>query len=66
MAQEARKTNGQAFVLHIWDSTDCRIDPQDREWSCGWMLIDYLTHRVGPITRGLAAKMEWLAYIDSF
>jgi len=60
-----RKRNGQAFILHIWDSQDCRIDPDTEEWSPGWKLINHITHKVG-VMKNFAQKMEWLSYVASF
>jgi hypothetical protein len=57
--------NGQAFVVHIWDDLDCRIDPDDPDWSPGWQLIEYITHtamRPG----GMHRRMQFAEYIESF
>ena len=57
--------HGQAFILHIYDSMDCRIDETAKEWSEGWKLVNYLTHGAGRPLRMLD-KLEWLAYVASF
>jgi len=57
--------NGQAFILHIWDSQDCKINPENEDWSPGWQLINYLTHKIG-VAKEFATKMNWLAYVDQF
>lgn len=59
-------TNGQAFVLHIWDDQDVKVDPDSDEWSPGFKLINYITHCCGVCKRGLLAKMDFYEYIDSF
>lgn len=58
--------NGQAFVLHIWDDQDCKIDVESDDWSPGFELINYITHFAGVCKRGLLAKTEFVNYILSF
>jgi hypothetical protein len=63
--KSSRKHNGQAFILHIWDSQDCKINENEKGWSPGFDLVNYITHKVG-ITTDFNSKCNWLAYIDSF
>jgi len=57
--------HGQAFILHIYDSMDCRVDEKSKKWSDGWQLVNYLTHGAGrPLN--MRDKLEWLAYVASF
>lgn len=60
--------NGQAFVLHIWDSQQCKRPKniKEDEWSSSFIFLNYLTHKTGIAAKSFAAKMNWLAYIDSF
>jgi hypothetical protein len=55
----------QAFVIHVWDALDCKVGIKKSDWSPGWVLINYLTHRCG-VGRDFSRKMDWLAYVASF
>jgi hypothetical protein len=56
--------NGQSFLLHVWDSLDCKPQVGLEEYSqgeCGptVTLLQYLTHKTKIARKGLSNYIDW-------
>ena len=58
--------SGHAFILHVFDDLNCKIDPESEDWSPGFLLIKYLTHGRNKKRWNFRKEMEWNEYITSF